>query len=341
MESQKPNMIPGKFDSRQTPCWQRELTRAISDPAELLQELDLDPALLPAAQAAAVRFSLRVPRGFVARMGKGDPNDPLLRQILPLHAELEEVPGFDADPVGDWAARAAPGVLHKYHGRALLLVTGACAVHCRYCFRREFPYAEARASTDPWQSALAYLRNDSSLREVILSGGDPLSLSDRRLDALLVELDRIPHLQRLRIHSRQPIVLPERVDDGLLAVLARTRLQRVLVVHANHPQEIDQAVCVALRRLAEAGVTLLNQAVLLRGVNDSASVLASLSEALFTAGVLPYYLHLLDRVRGAAHFEVKESEASAIMKALRQCLPGYLVPRLVRELPGHLAKTPV
>ena len=341
MESQKQNMIPGKSGLRQTPCWQRELARAISDPAELLRELDLDPALLPAAQTAAVRFSLRVPRGFVARMHKGDPNDPLLRQILPLHAELEEVSGFDADPVGDWVAHAAPGVLHKYHGRALLLVTGACAVHCRYCFRREFPYAEARASANPWQPTLAYLRNDSSLREVILSGGDPLSLSDQRLNALLVELDRIPHLQRLRIHSRQPIVLPERVDDGLLAVLARTRLQRVLVVHVNHPQEIDQNVCMALRQLTETKVTLLNQTVLLRGVNDSASLLASLSETLFSAGVLPYYLHLLDRVRGAAHFEVKESEASAIMETLRQRLPGYLVPQLVRELPGHLAKTPV
>ena len=334
-------MITAKPVPRQASRWQRELAQAIGDPAELLRELNLDPALLSAARAASASFPLRVPRGFVTRMRKGDPDDPLLRQVLPLGAELAEAPGFGTDPTGDQAALAAPGVLHKYHGRALLLVTGACAVHCRYCFRREFPYAESGAGAARWRPALAYLRDDPSLREAILSGGDPLSLSDRRLGALLAELDRIPHLERLRIHSRQPIVLPERVDDGLLAVLARTRLQRVLVVHANHPREIDGTVRAALRRLAAAGVTLLNQAVLLRGVNDSAAVLAGLSEALFAAGVLPYYLHLLDRVRGAAHFEVKESEASAIMEALRQRLPGYLVPRLVRELPGQPAKTPV
>ena len=334
-------MITAKAMSRQVPCWQRELARAITDPAELLRELELDPALLPAARAAAVRFPLRVPRGFVARMAKGDPDDPLLRQVLPLAAELEPAPGFVADPVGDRAAQAAPGVLHKYHGRALLIVTGACAVHCRYCFRREYPYAEAHAGTDEWRPALAYLAGDPSLREVILSGGDPLSLSNRRLDTLLAELDRIPHLERLRVHSRQPIVLPERVDEELLAGLTRTRLRPVLVVHANHPREIDDTVRAALARLAAAGVTLLNQAVLLRGVNDSAAVLAELSETLFAARVLPYYLHLLDPVRGAAHFDMKETEASAIMKTLRQRLPGYLVPRLVRERPGQPAKTPV
>jgi EF-P beta-lysylation protein EpmB len=334
-------MITAKAILRQVPAWQRELARAVTDPAELLRELELDLALLPAARAAAARFPLRAPRGFVARMGKGDPNDPLLRQVLPLAAEMEPTPGFVVDPVGDWAARAAPGVLHKYHGRALLIVTGACAVHCRYCFRREFPYAEAHAGADEWKPALAYLASDPSIREVILSGGDPLSLSDRRLGALLAELDRIPHLDRLRVHSRQPIMLPERVDEGLLELFARTRLRPVWVVHANHPREIDAAVRAALARLAAAGATLLNQSVLLRGVNDSAAVLAELSEALFAARVLPYYLHLLDPVRGAAHFDVNESEASAIMKALRQRLPGYLVPRLVREQPGQPAKTPI
>ncbi|KAB2936241.1 MAG: EF-P beta-lysylation protein EpmB [Candidatus Contendobacter sp.] len=341
IESQKLIMIPVKTLSRQVPRWQRELARAITDPAELLRELELDPALLSAAQVAAARFSLRVPRGFVARMTKGDPDDPLLRQILPLGVELEATPGFVTDPVGDQAAQAAPGVLHKYHGRALLIVTGACAVHCRYCFRREYPYADSHAGVDEWRPALAYLAGDSSLREVILSGGDPLSLSDRRLGALLAALDRIPHLERLRIHSRQTIVLPERVDGGLLDLLAQTRLRPVLVVHANHPREIDAAVRAALTRLAEAGVTLLNQSVLLRGVNDSAAVLAELSEALFAARVLPYYLHLLDPVRGAAHFDVNKTEASAMIKTLRQRLPGYLMPRLVREQPGQLAKTPV
>ncbi len=341
MEPTKLDMIPAKAMLRQIPRWQRELARAITDPAELLRELELDPTLLPAARTAAARFPLRVPRGFVARMTRGDPNDPLLRQILPLGAELETTPGFVTDPVGDRAAQAAPGVLHKYHGRALLIVTGACAAHCRYCFRREYPYADSHAGVDEWRPALAYLAGDPGIREVILSGGDPLSLSDRRLGALLAALDQIPHLERLRIHSRQPIVLPARVDEGLLDLLTRTRLRPVLVVHADHPQEIDAAAHAVLARLAAAGVTLLNQSVLLRGVNDSAAVLAELSEALFAARVLPYYLHLLDPVRGAAHFDVNETEASAIIKTLRRRLPGYLMPRLVREQPGQLAKTPV
>lgn len=334
-------MILTKTDSRQVPRWQQELARAITEPAELLRELVLDLALLPAARAAAARFPLRVPRGFVARMRQGDPDDPLLRQVLPLAAELSPVPGFVADPVDDQAARAAPGVLHKYHGRVLLIATGACAIHCRYCFRREFPYSENHAGGDSWRPALNYLSQDRSLREVILSGGDPLSLSDRRLGALLAELERIPHLERLRIHSRQPIVLPERVDDGLLDLLARTRLRPILVIHANHPREIDETVRRVLERLAGIGVTLLNQSVLLRGVNDTVPTLVELSEVLFAARVLPYYLHLLDRVQGAAHYEVNETEASTIMEVLRQRLPGYLVPRLVREQPGQLAKTPL
>ena len=334
-------MILTKSNRRETPRWQRELARAITDPAELLRALDLDLTLLSPARAASVPFSLRVPRGFVARMRRGDPDDPLLRQVLPLADELAPAPGFVADPVADRAAQVAPGVLHKYRGRALLIATGACAVHCRYCFRREYPYADNRAGSDEWRAALAYVTGDASVREVILSGGDPLSLSDRRLGALLAALDRVPHLERVRIHSRQPIVLPERIDRDFLELLARTRLRPVLVVHANHPQEIDETVRAALERLAHAGITLLNQSVLLRGVNDSAATLARLSEALFAARVLPYYLHLLDRVRGAAHYEVNESEASAIMAQLRARLPGYLVPRLVREQPGHLAKVPV
>ena len=334
-------MITAKSTLRQVPLWQRELARAITDPAELLRVLELDPALLPAATAAAARFALRVPRGFVARMQRGDPADPLLRQVLPLDAELAERPGFIADPVGEHAALAAPGVLHKYHGRALLMVTGACAVHCRYCFRREFPYAGQHSGADHWSTALAYLRADPDIHEVILSGGDPLSLSDRRLGEVLAELARLPQLRRLRIHSRQPIVLPERIDDGLLALLSGCPWPVVLVTHANHPQEIDAAVIAALRRLGAAGITLLNQAVLLRAVNDDAATLATLNETLFAAGVLPYYLHQLDRVRGAAHFEVNDIQASAIMETLRQRLPGYLVPRLVREQPGQPAKTPV
>ena len=311
----------------------------IRDPAELLDRLDLDPALLPAARRAADLFPLRVPLAFVERMHPGDPQDPLLRQVLPLGDELVEVAGFDRDPVGDDAALVAGGVLHKYRSRALLVTTGACAVHCRYCFRRHFPYADANASADAWQGALDYLRRQDDVTEVILSGGDPLTLSDRRLRALVDALADIPHLRRLRVHTRLPIMDPARIDDGLLDWLAGTRLAPVMVIHANHANEIDDAVTDALGRLKSRGVVLLNQAVLMRGVNDTADALVGLSERLFEAGVLPYYLHLLDRVSGAAHFEVPEAEAMALHAAAAARLPGYLVPKLVREIAGEPGKT--
>ncbi len=329
-------MIPGTTARRQPPLWQMALADAITDPAELLRLLELDPALLPAARAAAALFPLRAPRGFVARMRKGDPADPLLRQVLPLGAELAATPGFSADPLGESQALKAPGVLHKYQGRALLLVTGACGIHCRYCFRREFGYAAAGAGH--WRQGLDYLANDPSLSEVILSGGDPLTLANQRLEELLKALAAIPHLRRLRIHSRQPIVLPERVESGLLRLFDNSRFPVVLVLHANHPQEIDHAVAGALRKLADK-VTLLNQTVLLKGVNDSAAVLASLSELMFSLGVLPYYLHLLDPVRGTAHFRVETAQAVAIARALSASLPGYLAPRLACEEPGKPGKT--
>lgn len=323
------------------PRWQHALAQAITDPAELLSVLQLDPALLPAARAAARLFPLRVPRGFVARMQPGNPADPLLQQVLPVGAELQEAPGFSADPVGDMASRIAPGVLHKYRGRALLIATGACGVHCRYCFRRHFPYGAETASSGHWQDALAALRMDSSIHEVILSGGDPLSLNDRRLRELTQQLEQIPHVRRLRIHSRQPIVLPERVDAGLLSWLRALPLQTVMVLHANHAQELNAEVAAACRALQDNGVKLFNQSVLLKGINDSVSALAQLSESLFTAGIQPYYLHLLDRVQGAAHFEVTEAQAQTLLRQLTATLPGYLVPKLVREISGHTSKTPV
>ncbi|MBU6420981.1 MAG: EF-P beta-lysylation protein EpmB [Gammaproteobacteria bacterium] len=321
--------------------WQIELADAVSDPAELLRLLELDDALLSAARAAAGDFPLRVPRSFVARMRKRDPADPLLRQVLPLGAELEAQPGFSDDAVGDLASRAAPGVLHKYHGRALLITTGACAVNCRYCFRRHFPYADENARSDHWQSALRYISADSSIGEVILSGGDPLSLNDRILAELVASLQQIPHLHTLRIHSRQPIVLPARVDTELLEWLSRCRLRKVMVVHANHARELNAEVAEAFAKLQGAGATLFNQSVLLKGVNDSAEALAELSRQLFAAGAIPYYLNLLDRVRGTAHFEVPEARARDLMRSLRAQLPGYLVPRLVREIPGAPCKTPL
>lgn len=335
-DQQNPAAAPASL-----PRWQHALAQAVTDPAELLALLGLDQSLLPAAQAAVRLFPLRVPRGFVARMQRGNLADPLLQQVLPLGAELQEIQGFSADPVGDMASRIAPGVLHKYRGRALLIATGACGVHCRYCFRRHFPYGAETASNSHWQNALAAIRMDSSIHEVILSGGDPLSLNDRRLRELTQQLEQIPHVQRLRIHSRQPIVLPERVDAGLLAWLDATRLQKVLVLHANHAQELNDEVAAACRALQDSGVKLFNQSVLLKGINDSVSTLAQLSECLFAIGVQPYYLHLLDRVQGAAHFEVTEAQAQTLLRELTATLPGYLVPKLVREISGHASKTPV
>ncbi|MEQ8857480.1 MAG: EF-P beta-lysylation protein EpmB [Pseudomonadales bacterium] len=313
----------------------------IRDPALLLHRLELDLGLLPAAQRAAALFPLRVPEGFVARMRPGDADDPLLRQVLPLGAELEDAAGFSDDPVGDGAALAAGGIIHKYRGRALLVATGACAVHCRYCFRRHFPYAGANASADGWEQALDYLRRHDDVSEVILSGGDPLTLSDRRLGALVGALAALPHLRRLRVHSRLPVVQPERVGEPLLDWLSGTRLLPVMVIHANHANEIDASVANALARLAGRRVALFNQAVLLRGVNDTADALVALSERLFEVGVTPYYLHQLDRVRGAAHFEVPEARARALHAAMAARLPGYLLPRLVREQAGAPAKTPL
>lgn len=324
---------------RLVPAWQAAQAGAIRDPAELVRLLDLDDALLPAARRAAALFPLRVPRGFAARMRRGDAADPLLRQVLPLDAETVPADGFVDDPVGDGQAVVGAGVLHKYRGRALLVATGACAVHCRYCFRRHFPYDAVNASGDRWQAAIDYLAAHDDIEEVILSGGDPLSLADRRLAELSAALAGIAHLRRLRVHSRLPVVIPERVDDGLLAWLAGSRLRPVMVIHANHANELDGAVASAVARLRAADVPVLNQAVLLRGVNDDADVLAALCERLFDLGVGAYYLHLLDRVRGAAHFEVPEAEARALHAALAARLPGYMVPRLAREEPGAPGKT--
>jgi EF-P beta-lysylation protein EpmB len=321
------------------PAWQRELARAVTDPAELVELLGLDPALLAPARRAAARFRLRVPRGYVGRMRAGDPTDPLLRQVLPLADEDADAPGFVADRVGDLAAMAAPGLLHKYRGRVLLVATGACAVHCRYCFRRHFPYAEASAAGGHWRAALARIAADPSIEEVILSGGDPLTLADGKLAELVQALAAVAHVARLRVHTRLPVVLPERVTPELCALLARSRLQPVVVVHANHANELDARVARAFGALRAAGVTVLNQSVLLRGVNDDVEALCALSTRLFAAGALPYYLHLLDRVQGARHFEVEEARARSLWRQMQARLPGYLVPRLTREEAGAPGKT--
>ncbi|PTU30831.1 EF-P beta-lysylation protein EpmB [Stenotrophobium rhamnosiphilum] len=333
-------MIPKPtFSRQQAPLWQHELRKAFARPADLLEFLQLDPAL-PALQLERLRdFPLRVPHGFAGRMKKGDASDPLFLQVWPQAREAEDTPGFSQDAVGDLHKLKPGGLIHKYEGRALVVATGACAINCRYCFRRHFPYSDAIAARGHWQETLRQLQSDPSIEEVILSGGDPLSLSDDKLAELVTALDALPQLRRLRIHTRQPVVLPERVDDHLLSWISGTRLKVAVVIHANHANELDSSVAAALERLRDAGATLLNQAVLLKGVNDSVSALEDLSKKLFDCGVLPYYLHMLDRVAGAAHFEIPLEEATALMQALSSRLSGYLVPRLVREDAGAPSKT--
>lgn len=337
-------MIPAPPLSLQpvtAPDWRHQWRDAVRDPRELLSLLGLPGLAARVSDAAAAQFPLRVPRAFVARMRRGDPHDPLLRQVLPLDDEDHVAPGFDLDAVGDGAARTAQGVLQKYRGRALLVATGSCAVHCRYCFRRHFDYAADTAAAGNWAGAVATIAADPTIDEVLLSGGDPLSLATPKLAELTDALAAIPHVKRLRIHTRLPIVLPDRVDAALVAWLSSLPWPVTIVVHANHANEFDASVDAALARLRATGAFLLNQAVLLRGVNDDVDALAALSERGHAAGVLPYYLHQLDRVQGTSHFEVDDATALALHRALAARLSGYLVPRLVRELPGDPGKRPL
>lgn len=318
--------------------WQTTLASAIREPSELLHYLNLPQSLLNGAIAASQSFALRAPLGYCQRIEKGNPNDPLLRQILPLDAELISDQQFKLDPVGDLAAMEVPGLLHKYHGRVLIITTAACAVHCRYCFRRHFPYQENRAEQN-WQEAIDYIQSHSDIHEVILSGGDPLSLTESRLKNLTDKLLNIPHIKTLRLHTRQPIVLPERINNELLNWLDSLPWKIVIVLHCNHANEIDSSVAAALKKLQQHQVTLLNQSVLLAGVNDNTETLINLSQKLFSHHVLPYYLHMLDKVQGAKHFYVKNEKAKQILNEIRQLLPGYLVPKLVKEQAGEKSKT--
>jgi EF-P beta-lysylation protein EpmB len=310
----------------------------VRDVGELCRLLQLPAEFESRASSAVKDFPLFVPRPFLARIRPADTADPLLRQVLPVEAETLAVEGFTSDPVDDRSATIEPGLLGKYAGRVLMVTTGACAVHCRYCFRRHFPYQTTPKSLDAWERAIEQIEADASVHEVILSGGDPLMLVDDLLAALAERLAQVPHLRRLRVHTRLPIVIPERVNDELLGWLTGTRLTPIVVVHANHPAEIDEAVAAALGRLIDAGVPVLNQAVLLRGVNDSIDTLAELCERLVDLRVIPYYLHQLDRVAGAAHFEVPVAEGRKIMAELKSRLPGYAVPRYVQEIAGRSHK---
>ena len=323
-----------------TPRWQTELADSFTDPTELLSYLGLKPDNPTVMGEAGSAFPFRVTKAYAERIRKGDRQDPLLRQILPVGDELKVVPGFAGDPVGDLGALTQPGVLQKYAGRALLVTTGACAIHCRYCFRREFPYDGHQLTKSRELAALESLASDSSIHEIILSGGDPLVLSNDRLAGIIESIQQIPQVRRLRFHSRLPLVLPNRIDLELLSLLSECRLQVVMVIHANHPNELDDTVKEAIQAMIQSGIHVLNQSVLLRGINDNSACLVELSEKLFEYGALPYYLHLLDRAGGTAHFEVPEARARQLMDEVRKQLPGYLVPRLVRETSGAPYKQP-
>ncbi len=321
--------------------WQAALINAVTDPRELLELLELDFAWLDQAKAAATLFPLKVPREFVSRMQKGNINDPLLRQVLPLGDEFKLVEGFEKDPLQEKTINPIPGLLHRYHGRVLLTLSGNCSINCRFCFRRHFPYAKNNPGTAGWQLALDYISCDETITEVILSGGDPLVVNDSQLHEFTEALSTIPHLKRLRIHSRMPIVLPERVTSELVALLTHTRLRPVMVVHCNHPQEITPAVSLAIKNLTSANITVLNQAVLLKDINNNADTLVALSEALFSSGILPYYLHVLDKVEGCAHFDLEREVAQNLHLQVTERLPGYLVPKLVCTQAGAAAKVRV
>jgi len=320
--------------------WQHQLADSITQPTELLKALDLPSELLKPAEEAKALFPLRVTRSYLQRMEKANPSDPLLLQVLPQLAETLPQPAqYGCDPLNEMEAMPVPGLLHKYHGRLLLICTEACAIHCRYCFRREFPYRDSQAGRDHWADCMDYIRNDTSIEEVILSGGDPLTLSNQKLADLVGKIETIPQVTTLRIHTRLPIVLPARIDTAFLTWIKQTRLKIVLVVHSNHPHEIDAEVGEALTRLYQAEVLLLNQTVLLKNINDNTEILSRLNKVLFTWQVVPYYLHLMDKVIGAAHFEIPRQNALEIYDRLSSISPGYLLPRLVTEIPGLDSKT--
>lgn len=327
-----------EITTNKTP-WQEALINVISDPKELLELLELDLDLLEAAKTAAKQFPLKVPRGFVNRIQKGNIHDPLLKQILPLGVELEPHTGYSQDPLQENEANPIPGLLHKYYGRVLLTLTSVCAINCRYCFRRHFPYEKNNPGTSGWNKALDYIAQDNTISEVILSGGDPLVMNDEVLKIFCGKLAAIPHLKRLRIHSRLPIVLPERITTELLDWMQQSRLKIILVVHANHAREIDEEVATVANNIKSVGITLLNQTVLLKGINDQVKTLVDLSERLFEIGIQPYYLHVLDKVQGAAHFDMNLEVAKELHRELTHQLSGFLVPKLVCEQPGAPSKT--
>ncbi|WP_054113657.1 EF-P beta-lysylation protein EpmB [Marinagarivorans algicola] len=332
-------MIPRTQQAAYPPSWQDELKSIITCPKVLFEALELPLSALPSAQQAHALFKVRVTLPYLNRIKKGDLNDPLLKQVLPLEAEQSSPEHYSDDPLAESHHNPVKGVIHKYNGRVLLIAASQCAINCRYCFRRNFDYQANSPSRAQWQESLAYIHQTPSINEVILSGGDPLVLSDSTLSWLIAQIEQIPHITRVRIHTRLPIVLPHRITPALTTLMQRSRLNAIMVIHCNHPNEIDNDVVQALTAIKHAGITLLNQAVLLANINNNAQTLIALSEQLFNAGVLPYYLHLMDTVKGAAHFSIPESEAIALHQQMQANLPGFLVPKLVREIPHRAHKT--
>jgi L-lysine 2,3-aminomutase len=321
--------------------WQQAMKNAIRDSQSLCKALNLSPNDLSLSEKGEREFPVFVPLEFLSRMQLGNPSDPLLLQVLPQSSESIVDPEFSNDPVGDSAVELAPGLLHKYAGRVLLILSGACAIHCRYCFRRHYPYGTAPKNFERWHPALRYIEDDPSIHEVLFSGGDPLTLTDQLLGQLISRLDSIPHVTRLRIHTRLPVVIPQRIDDSLLSLLANSKLSKWVVLHINHVQEIDASVVCAIRRLQQIGITVLNQSVLLKGINDSVQAQYALCEKLIDTGVMPYYLHQLDRVSGASHFEASTDHGLQIVETLTSMLPGFGVPKYVQEIAGENSKTSV
>lgn len=334
-------MIPQHDITGHPPHWKTELATAVTDITELAALLDLDPAALQPSRAAQAQFPLRVPHSFIARMNRGDPADPLLLQVLPSDRELMPAAGYSSDPLEEGKVNPVPGLIHKYHGRVLLIVSPSCAIHCRYCFRRHFPYADNTPGREHWRTALDYIAADPSIREVIYSGGDPLAANDQLLLWLTEQIAAIPHVKRLRVHTRLPVVIPSRIDAACLRWLGSTRLQTVLILHINHGREIDAALTQAVAAIRALGIVVLNQSVLLRRINDCPNILHELNERMFDIGVMPYYLHRLDKVSGAGDFDLADWEVQSIYRQLLALSSGYLTPKLVIEIPGHAFKTPI